>query len=216
MADLMALRRRILMDTGRLPPIYRPVDYLEADGRQYINTEHIPTTVFRIEMDYMSYKSAGDSFQCLWGSQNGTGSTAVRYMCYISGVNDVAKVLIPTADRNLERDINFPSATYVNGLVHWIFDYATAQYSADSYSSDTTAVAKRDGAVSAYILARNSSGTAEALSKGRLYGARITDGAYRSILVPAVRLRDSKPGLCDMVTRAFFTNQGTGEFGIPT
>ena len=171
MADLMALRRRILMDSGGLPPIYRPVDYLEADGRQYI-----------------------------------------RYMCYISGVNDTAKVLIPTADRNLERDINLPSATYVNGLVHWIFDYATAQYSADSYTSDTTAVAKRDGAVSAYIFARNASGTAEALSKGRLYGVKITDGSYRSILVPAVRIRDSKAGMYDMVNNQFFTSAGTADF----
>lgn len=212
----MQIRRRILMDSGGLPPIYRPVDYLEADGRQYINTGHTPTTVYRIEMDYMSYKNAGDSFQCLWGSQNGTGSSAVRYMCYISGVNDTAKVLIPTADRNLERDINLPSTTYVNGRIHWIFDYSTAQYSADSYTSDTTAVAKRDGAVPVFVLARNASGTAEALSKGRLYGVKVTDGSYRSILVPAVRIRDSKAGMYDMVNSVFYVSAGSADFIIPT
>ena len=49
---------------------------------------------------------------------------------------------------------------------------------------------------------------------GKLFRCKITDlqGNILRYYIPALRIADSTPGMYDLVTGQFFTNQGTGEF----
>lgn len=62
--------------------------------------------------------------------------------------------------------------------------------------------------------ARNSMGTAQYFYLGKIYSCRIYENdVLIHNYIPALRSTDSKPGMYDLVTGQFFTNQGKGEFG---
>ena len=207
--DLMAARRRILMDTGQLPPIYRPVEYLESSGTQYIDTLVSgggSTTYPAYVLDFMPLDSTRTYQQYLCGVEQPSSIPKVyregksRPLALYSGTG-----FYPTNAQNV----------YSFG-VRYVVSASDAGITIDGSVVSFPAVSGGGwGSMTWYIFSSHKESTLK--SNMRLYGLKMyTDGQMIRDYIPCVRLRDSKPGLYDMVNNQFFTNSGTGDFIIPT
>ena len=209
----LLLRRRALMmaqKKSRLPSEYQEVEYLESTGTQYINTGHIPSTKFVIDVDFDSTKAVGESFQAIYGCQEGGTAVYTRISMIIISTNDKVR-LVTLPDGFVDTDIILPSNTWINNRRMYHLDLQGVA-KVDDLQANTRAIGSTPQ-IPLYILARNDASSDEIrCAKGRLYGAKWTDGTGSCKLIACYRKSDHKPGMYDLVSKTFFTNAGTGEF----
>lgn len=206
MADLMALRRRILMGYDPdLPPGYRRVEYLESSGTQYIDTlvsGGTSATYPAYILDFMPLDSTQNYQQYLCGVEQPVSIPKVyregrtRPLALYSGAG-----FYPTNAQNV----------YSFGT-RYIVSTSEAGITINGASISFPAVSGGGwGSMTWYIFSSHKETTYK--SNMRLYGLKMyTDGILIRDYIPCVRGSDNKPGLYDTVTNSFFVNQGTGEF----
>lgn len=206
----MELRRRILTESGGVPPIYKPVEYLQSDGNQWFDSGVVCT--YDLGVDY--------SAQCL--------SETNRALC---GGIDIRNAPVYFRHHSSPHDGTIYWIQYDRRDVSSIFDYSvlpTDRITAHIDPVSGTALVNGNN----YTFTPLTSGTT-----GRGYGifGRISNAGdiqsrpskifYFKLFkgtnilrnfIPVIRKRDNKPGMYDTVTKSFFVNQGTGEFTVPT
>lgn len=206
----------------RLPAEYQQVEWIGASGTQYINTGIVPNNFPIATIDFESGKSAGDSFQTLFGTQGGLTSGVGyrnRFSLYVSSAN--TSVMANMADGLSGSPQNYPAtatinvgtAAYVNSrLTYQIDAVARIAYVGNiSGSFDNQTIA--DCINPLYVLATNNNGSASSHSVGKLYGATYEDGNGQAFnLIPCYRKADGVIGVYDTVGKQFLTNAGTGTF----
>lgn len=195
----IACARKVLWQKMALPPDYVAVEYLESTGTQYIDTGIMLTSNHSVELDYQITVSP----QYRAGFFGGLFTSSIRYGSLLSPSNAALEHGYGTSNTywqqgmpNLERHVfrQEKNKLYVDGaLVH---TFATATFS-------TTVTAKL--------------GTFDYTNykpaQARYFRSRWWDnGALVRDFLPCLRMSDGKPGLYDTVSKAFFTNTGTGEF----
>lgn len=214
----LALRRSVMLGQktgGGLPAGYRQVEYLQSSGTQYID---ISDTLAEYEFEItatLSQKRTNNAM--LTGGELNSdveGFAAFQLVNYVSvrrrdGTDDLTKdAYIAWAD--------------ANGLK---LRYICTQAYGEIVNADTgVSLAKNTAAVS-YIYPTKvrlfhgySSGTyASRYVTAKIYGAKyFLSGALAYDLVPCVRTADGEPGMYDRIGGTFYTNDGTGDFIIPT
>lgn len=184
----------------RLPLEYREVAYIESTGTQWIDTGIRLTSNYSVEIDYQLTK-VPQSRTGIFG--NLVPPVNTRYGSIISpsngnlehgyGLNNVYwQQGTPDTDRHrLKQEKN---KVYVDGTLAYTFAEVTftIDKSAPLGSFDYTNYKP---------------------ANARYFGSKWWDNnTLVRDFVPCYRKSDNKPGMYDLATGAFFTNQGTGEF----
>lgn len=194
-------------DKPLLPNEYRQLEYLEFTGTQWIDTRITPILSDEIECE------------CIIKEFSSTRATL-----FISGFNDVKWTYSPF--KIVDNSITASYKYFEGG--------AARSFTVFNHSKDMLNIIKfkNDGQISfnyvEYFVTPNTfndivlstplyigRGSSAPFFIGTIGKFKLMDrnGELKLNLIPALRKSDSKPGMYDLVTDQFFTNQGTGEFG---
>ena len=192
---------------SRLPDDYQEVEYLMSTGTQYIDTG--------LRFDTSDYHYIVD---CTIDNYNGNQMFGMK-VSYDHGV-DVYNGVYQLMDSNYYiYDTTIPAGQRATFTI----DRPTKTIYADSGNIHDSHTFSGDffpsGSVYKVVLFACWSSWSDALSAcgiGKIYSFRFFKGGMLvRDLVPCVRIEDEKPGMYDLVTDTFYTNQGTGEFIVP-
>ena len=182
-----------------LPEGYTQVEYIESTGTQYIDVGFKPNQDTSMEVnflltDFSNYPPISNSRNTATTGYFGMSvldSDTFRFL-YYNSLNDLDVSTLNTFNTYL-LDKN---KMYINGEAKGEFTYRNFQVIHNLY-----------------IFADNINGSIARYSKMKLKSYRLKDnGEIIRNLIPCIRNRDSEPGLYDIVTNEFYTNQGSGKF----
>lgn len=190
----------------RLPAEYQEVEYIKVDpysGNQYIDTRIAPKQnatrwEFKIKFDNITSQATS-----LMGSGWLNGQ---RFNFRVFNNKFSAAFGDSFIDFGVRAD---------NSIVHTVVinSYLSRYAELDGVRVTDTANPEYSENKSIFLFARNRSGGIDYYCKATIYSSKIWEnGDLIQDLVPCYRKSDSKPGMYDLVTKQFFTNQGTGEF----
>lgn len=201
--------------TSRLPKMYKEVEYLESTGTQWIDIDYPLTsniTKLKTQTQFILTDKNGSAsylfgittstspYYCYWAPQIHSNTNAFRFF----HMGDSAYVT--NGSIGLNTLYTFETYTEKNGTSYFINNGNKQSVSGGTW---------RVPAGSPYLFALNSSGTADRFTKAKLYYHRfIVDDVLVRDLVPCYRVTDHVAGMYDLVSGQFFTNQGSGTFGI--
>lgn len=192
-----------------LPNTYRPLEYLESSGKQYISTPFIPNQDTRIDMlvTPLDVQNTGD------------GKGFVPYGASVNHNSKAFECYSYTAGR-LEFNYGTQSQTNLGSIaVGTKIKISQNKNVASFYSESGQLIATKTFTYQSFtcpgklaLFATNRSST---FLKGhaRIYNCQIyNNGELVYNLVPAARIDTNQVGLFDLVSQSFFINAGTHEF----
>lgn len=202
---------------SRLPDDYQEVEYLESSGTQYIDTG------WRYDIGDTSQNQTNYNIQCkcscsdnysVFGNKdcfNLTGASGfMKFRGYTYYSGDVVRTDVPIG--------NTPVKWQYNNEVLYADGVQKGELSRGHGSG---------GGQPIYLFCRYSGYWGEEVEDMggtvRIYNFSVSENPAGSPdrvtpivdLWPCVRKSDGKPGMYDLITETFYTNQGTGEFIIP-
>lgn len=202
-------RRRALMAVkkgGGLPSIYQQVEWIESSGTQAIITPcwlKQESEVF-CEFMYTSVSASGylPTFGCMAPSLSFSNSNDIAAWTYCSFGNQSDKV------------VNTQNSYFKDGNFHTVQMNKSFTRFDDLYSvSYNASVTENSGRKIALFCRMDSSNTLGRFAYRRIKQFRITESGTVVIdLVPCYRKADGEIGMYDLVSKAFLTNAGTGNF----
>jgi len=191
---------------------YTPIDWIGANGTQYIDTGYTPqSSSTKVEI-YANVIGGGAYKRLISCGSFGIGTywSSVAYLygleIYLSYGQTFARIgeFSPSQDEPIF-------------LITAQLSPSGSSMSAKGQSTTASGADASAGASSYCIFADASGGSAQYFISAKVASCKIYDnGTLVRDLVPMIRNFDSKPGLLDNVTQQFYTNAGTGEFDVPT
>lgn len=210
-----------------LPEEYIELDYIESTGTQYINFGRKSTSKTKFEFEYKSNKLAGEVFQNIFGSQNGT--TDARIYIQLEADNDIAlqfphygsHVLYCITSGSKKGTLNqttSESHLKINEdeKVNIIYDLVNQKVIVNNETFTLlTPYSLKPSINNILFFNRNSTTTPDTnLCVGKLYYFKWYENDQLIMdLVPCLRKTDNEIGLFDKINKNFITNSGTGTFG---
>lgn len=191
----------------RLPAEYQEVEYLGNTGTQYIVTDYVPSADnVEVDLKYM-FTASQRSDSMLFGSSTGY-TTAKTYQCekYNEGNWYIA------VGRSNYRDVLGEYGGSRNAI-HFIHaDADILKIDDGSTAPSTFRSGDNQLPMALFAWTTKADGTVAYINKGvRIYAITFKEnGVLTADYVPCYRKADDKPGMYDLVTGTFFTNQGTG------
>ena len=186
-----------------LPNGYQKANYLECTGTQYIDTGFVPdvNSAMYCKMAITDDGSNGrnNTSGCVLGGSQG-------WFCvggYGSSIGLVALFSIDNrGGATIAHDNDFHDFYIANGIQK--IDDVVENNEIDSFLADMLSV---------YLFKAHTNyipmlTPAQKISSCKLW----QNGVLAHDFVPCLRMQDNKPGMYDVVTEKFFTNDGTGEF----
>ena len=224
MAGLMTIRRAILDANRQLPPMYKPYDYIQCNGRRarfdtgvYGNDE---TLVF--DFGYMSLKPDSYGYRGNFGNHDGDDKRCWRLIT--SAATDNSKLTFTALNRRAGSSTSIQvvsdDQTSAYGVkIHINLSYGRCSI-VNEHGWSKTVTTSDDGtqAVSTLNIAIGStyatSTNTDASNSCRFYGPfKIwSQGVLVRDYRPCVRVRDNKAGFYDMVNHTFNSSTGVIEF----
>lgn len=201
-------------DIIAIPSEYQKVEYIQSSGTQYIDTGVKVSTNNKITMDvqfddasymqlnggYYTYKEGETSYTI----RNDIGVTSSGM--FFMGASSTSITTNVTADTNRHT---------------FMVDATTGEWSIDGVGGSVAPASHSDYDVNVLIGARSGRKASGAIvdstyyCEEKIYDVRIyTSGILARAFVPCYRKSDDKPGLYDMMSNTFYTNDGTGEFTL--
>lgn len=176
-----------------IPSEYQRVEYIEATGTQYINTDIIPSN-HMIEVKYSTDEYVDDSH--LFGT-----ALSWQWFHFTLHQNKYKFGLSGTQVTGLEWSAGIKTLLFNYGDNHEVIqDGVVFSSGKDIYSTESVTLCRRN--VTKFY--------------GKYYYFNITDrttGALVRNMIPCYRKADGVVGMYDTVSKQFFVNLGTGEFG---
>lgn len=190
-----------------LPSDYQKVEYIEGDGNQYIDTGFKPNNKTDIDFAYSYTTTSLSSTETRIFGSRGSGNdeaffiglhSSYDYCWYINygnTSNTLQDIIWGTVDTNKHTIKNKGGAFYFDGI-------NVINFSVSTFTAPYNAI----------IFGANANGTIRT-TKARVYYCKIyyQDDLVRDY-IPCKRKSDGEIGLYDLVSKTFFTNQGTGDF----
>lgn len=193
---------------GELPKKYQEVEYIESSGTQYIDTGiNINTTTSRYETKIKP--SSVSSTMGIFGTRNNSSANQSSMNVFIISGTFRLDWLTGNGNYNVR---NISSDTeYTISITRGLATINNVDYT----SGETTSI---DSTYPFYVGNFNNAGSVFSTGfSGKIYYSKLYNN---NILVfdgvPCYRKSDNEVGLYDLVTKTFFTNQGTGTFIIPS
>ena len=176
-----------------LPEGYTEVEYLESTGTQWIDTGLISSADNKIyfDIDFEVNNISGNG-----ADRNPIGSQNFAFNTYFLQVF-LSKIYMFQGDINTE----------VTDLRNKVKFYKTNWYVNDELKNSSIGYPTSNCNIYLFKWGNN-------LSKNKLYKCNFFDEGENLLreFIPCYRKSDNKPGLYDLVSGVFYTNQGTGEF----
>ena len=191
-----------------LPNEYWQVEYIEASGSQYINTQYYIKVNTVIETQFQYTVATRDTR--VYGVNDGS-STNINAVLYIRGSSDNFSFRYGSRGYNA---IGYEQGSWVGSntnqhickLANGVLTFDGTNYSFSNSLSATCAYPL-------FIFAQNSSGNAVGHSQCRIWYFKLWEGdTLIGDFVPAMRKVDNAVGLYDTVSNQFFANAGSGSF----
>ena len=191
-----------------IPKEYQRVEYIGATGTQYILTDVMPSSDFKLTAKVYLPSSAGSGEQTIAGVRFATKG-AIEYY-YTNGIprfwlqTDSSSPTLSGANESYGKIINYEAINNSSGMKLNINDN-------ENYSNSNTFNGANQYPL--MIFAYNYLGSPNYYFKGRIYNLTLTDN-NRIIrnFIPVYRKSDNAIGLYDTVEGKFYTNAGTGTF----
>ena len=183
-----------------LPAGYTAVDYIESDGRQYIDTGFIPNSNTRVIAKVDFRNSTSDSSQNAFSARGPSGNSQeygflVSEGSYVSRYGD---------DKYL--DLMYNGKPFV-------IDQNKNVLSIDGEVKYTHPQKEFSCGVTMTIFASNRNGEINRYASMKLYYLEVhDDGRLVRYFVPCIREADGEVGLYDVINSKFYTNNGEGKF----
>ena len=198
---------------SQLPYGLMEVDYLESTGTQYLNTDITPTNNMGIDVTY-AYPTVSSSTNAgVCGTYQGTSPrTDAFFVSSKTGTTD-SNILLAQGGVSKNTAVLITENTWVNAKINWMNDGLLNLNNGAVTDNVGTNTIESDKLILFGRVKASDSSIACGVSRIRRY--RMTDGLrIAHDYVPCLRIYDNKPGMFDLITRQFLTNQGTGEFII--
>ena len=205
MSRRRAMVARVESGGGRLPAEYQEVEYIESNGVQYVNTG--------ITINVLSALTTEWYLRLV--------PTVTDIVQIFAGVDEAVKQIVDFKNR-LRQDwagrsgVGYFSQNIKTNEVNTIMQKDGFFWLNEEYAQINTTTSAESFV---YLFGKNKNGSPETstLARMRLYGFTAKTGSTKiADFVPCYRKLDTKPGLYDLVSRTFITNQGTGEFTVGT
>ena len=172
---------------------YTQVEYIEGTGTQWIDTGLISSADNKIyfDIDFEVNNISGNG-----ADRNPIGSQNFAFNTYFLQVF-LSKIYMFQGDINTE----------VTDLRNKVKFYKTNWYVNDELKNSSIGYPTSNCNIYLFKWGNN-------LSKNKLYKCNFFDEGENLLreFIPCYRKSDNKPGLYDLVSGVFYTNQGTGEF----
>lgn len=202
MRFMSKLKKLIMManqidDKPSLPKEYVQLEYLESTGTQYILTNVYPNNTYTFDTK-LKITTMGNVVP--WGVRSVGTFTTADSQCYLNYGGASTDIMLYSTTTNLPTNYNTGEQA-VRGNT---YDFRN-MWVVNSMIQMTYPV---------MLFGLNNIGTLNAsLGKCIIYRwTAYSKGIAVCDLIPALHIADSKPGMYDLITGQFFTNQGTGEF----
>lgn len=191
---------------------YQQLEYLESTGTQYIDTGKIPQDTYEYKFKYAL--SAFDAYKgpfCAYSAEaantvrlianNGSNANALIYFNCRASAGGLAVTGLTSAVNQIVEGSLSKKSYYLKNITSNIVK---------SDSSSTDLFPTKGTTITANMCLFGYSGY---ISQSRIYYFdTYNNGVCIQKLVPAKRLSDNVLGMYDVITKAFFTNAGTGTF----
>ena len=210
----MSLFRDLLIDRKRRR-YYTEVEYMEADGTQYINTGLYGTTQSEIDIIFgmSSVESGAANNGAVFGGR--TAQTANTFTMF---------KLASTTPQYFRFDYNGQKTAATASQITWNntdkyrFQYngataTTTNITTGESHSETISPPSSITTSPITLFAVNTNGTIGTYFKGRIYRYWYTDGTNTIDLIPVMGW-DGKGYMYDKISGRLFGNAGTGDFGL--
>ena len=192
-----------------VPAGYTPLEYIEFNGAQYIDTGIVLSNASGMELVMEMQSNTSDGTQTWVGFKNLSGAQ-IRYE--IDFYNNKWMIGVRTKDSN--------SLVSTNTGVHTIkfdtYNKAPKLYDTDGTLLIDTSVSSTtltDNTLSLYIGARNDDGSPVNFVNGRIGRTYLVQERKKLYdYIPVRSNSDNVIGLYDTISNTFFTNAGTGSF----
>ena len=191
-----------------LPNTYRPLEYLESTGKQYIDTGVVATNGFELEIKIDMKSGTKNGNIPILSAHEPSSPYKRNYIYYIPSNK---KIEMAAGDKISRTNITLTGndvikASNVNGNFYLNVNGINYTPTITSNSSDITCSGR-----TLHLLHSNGYDLGYAVAK--VYYCKITvDGTLVRDLVPAARIDTNQFGLFDLVSQSFFINAGTHEF----
>lgn len=197
-----------------LPDGYTRCEYLESTGTQYINTEYIPNSHTKTEIQYLDTSDLNTKHHSFLfgsgkrGSEKDTYLNTFRFMtfflydkCYRFDYSDS----IYKVDTSIANPDNLKHIVVVDNNTCYLDGNKISQATKNNLTSD----------LKLYLFTTNTEGTASDNSfAGRIYYCKIWDGG--NLVRDYIPVIDENSVAClyDKVEEKIYYNQGEGEFNV--
>lgn len=181
------------------PSGYMFVEYIESVGAQYIDLGMLMDSGYRFECDIAFTSDAGSQY---YGVIENTTNNLKKRIQFGCGNKKLTIYSSPSYSDIFTIDFDNERHVYkMTGFMSSIDDAGigtTGSYPVESM----------------YLFACNNRGVADMFTYSKCYGFKVYDSFGYTVaeLVPSIRLSDSKPGMYDLMTGAFYENMGADEF----
>lgn len=199
-------------NNGGLPSEYQEVEYIENSGTQYINTGITPGKNYKFEIKFMD-TTAENSFYATGARASSSGT--IYYG--INGSSVTGNILVSSTTINsgayrMKNYIYECSANFNEDKTGTA--YLKCLTTDDEFTGTQNAVLPNNYTYKVMLFAVRS---ANIVNSMRLYYFKQwRNGDLMRDFVPCYRKADNVAGLYDKVTKTFYTNNGTGDFILPS
>ena len=188
-----------------VPLEYQVVEYLESNGKQYIDTQYYPNSTTSVESKFMfnEIKDTSSPFGVREVNQ-----TQRQFLISVTN-NNVLWIV------NGINNLSFNNLSIVNNKDYTIKVTPTEAFWNGNKISDLNAEKAKIQERSMYMFGRNTmTGFANPLY-GKIYYLKIYENAdLTKYFVPCYRKSDNIAGMYEVIGNKFYTNNGTGEFTV--
>ena len=195
-----------------IPSGYTELEYIEANGTQYIDTGFVPNNNSRMVIDYEADLA---NKAMIAEAQDYANGVAFGINQNSSNVDTAMLIYNGSSGSGFARILKTD-----------IYGAGTGRYTVDINKQAVTITASNGSIVnktitsvtyscpySVYLFANNREGTTILNGRSKMYSCKLYDnGTLVRNFVPVQRNSDGEFGLFDKVNQVFYTNDGTGDF----
>lgn len=186
-----------LSDGQTLPDGYIPVEYVESDGTQYVDTGVTAGSATSFTLDVETFSDSASGNHHLMSATTGSQMIVLRVT---SGGTGYSARFGSAALQSLQ----------LSGEVfgRHTFELSNGEISVDGGQTTSFSAGSFDTGLNLYLCGLNSSGSYVQGTHMRVYSLAASDGSTSTDMTPCVRRSDGKAGLYDSVSGTFVAPSG--------
>lgn len=183
-----------------LPSGYTRLEYIESDGKQYIDTGYFPCELTRVVTAITP--TSGNTTNGVFGGRTDNNDSTFSLWC----LNGVFRTDFDTNSQHVTTDVRVEAGVRVEVDK----DRGTTKLGSKTFKQTGTGFR---AANSMHVFAVNPDGRGPRYFRGRIETFSIYEsGLLEHELIPARRASDGAVGMYDTVGKTFLANSGTGAF----